>query len=402
MEVFLKLYVLLYADDTILLSENRLDMQDAIDATVEYCSKNELRINIEKTKCIIFSKGKVRKTNTFYINGQVIERVDQFCYLGIVFKYNNTFQESIKLNVDKARKALFKLKSFATKVNLSTQVMLHLFDHAILPILLYGCEIWGYENIEQIEVFHRNFLRQLLMVDRSTPIPMVYGELGRFEIKFIIWRRMILQFKKLSLTKNKYSNILYKYLMYSGSSCKWLDYIRKILIECGIPFAFDHIDAIKKQEIKNFMKNNTTDLAHQHWYTNATQNSLCTNYVRYKSQLKIENYVSTLQRKKRIIFSKFRCAPSILPTVTARRNNTTCTQCPLCNVMCIPDEYHFLLVCCELQDARERFLTRYFWLKPTLGKFDQLMSQTAKSKLNNIADLCDVIFVKLKSLNFVM
>ena len=105
--------------------------------------------------------------------------------------------------MDKARKALFKLKSFATKVNLSTQVMLHLFDHTILPILLYGCEIWGYENIEQIEVFHRNFLRQLLMVDRSTPIPMVYGELGRFEIKYIIWRRMILQFKKLSLTKNK-------------------------------------------------------------------------------------------------------------------------------------------------------------------------------------------------------
>ena len=67
--------------------------------------------------------------------------------------------------------------------------------------------------------------------------------------------------------------------MYSGSSCKWLDYIRKILIDCGIPFAFDHIDAIKRQEIKNFMKNKTTDLAHQHWYTNATQNSLCTNYV---------------------------------------------------------------------------------------------------------------------------
>ena len=36
---------------------------------------------------------------------------------------------------------------------------LYLFDHAILPIALYGCEIWGFENSKVIENLHYEFHR---------------------------------------------------------------------------------------------------------------------------------------------------------------------------------------------------------------------------------------------------
>ena len=166
---FLKMNPLLYADDTLLLSETEEDMQQALDATLKYCIQNKMTINVSKTKYMICSRGKIRKQSTLYINRTAIERVDTFCHLGVVVKYNNTFQAAMKNNVDKAKKALFKLDDLMSKIDLEIDTKLHLFDVMIKPILRYGCEVWGHEDIEQIEVFHRNFLRRLLRIRKSAP-----------------------------------------------------------------------------------------------------------------------------------------------------------------------------------------------------------------------------------------
>ena len=96
LEVYLKLFVLLKADDTILLNENEEDMRKAINNTFEYCTANDLRINVSKTKFIVFSRGKVKNVKTLYLDNTPIERVDTFTYLGVMLKYNNTFQAAIK------------------------------------------------------------------------------------------------------------------------------------------------------------------------------------------------------------------------------------------------------------------------------------------------------------------
>ena len=55
--VFLKRFVVLYADDTILYNENEEDMQEAINKLFEYCTANDLKINLSNTKFIVFSRG---------------------------------------------------------------------------------------------------------------------------------------------------------------------------------------------------------------------------------------------------------------------------------------------------------------------------------------------------------
>ena len=42
-------------------------------------------------------------------------------------------------------------------LNVPLDLQLKLFDHTIVPILLYGEEIWGFENIEIIEKLHNEF-----------------------------------------------------------------------------------------------------------------------------------------------------------------------------------------------------------------------------------------------------
>ena len=46
----LKLYVLLYADDTIIMAEGPSELQLALNALSEYCQTYKLKINIDKTK----------------------------------------------------------------------------------------------------------------------------------------------------------------------------------------------------------------------------------------------------------------------------------------------------------------------------------------------------------------
>ena len=182
-ELFKSLFVLLYADDTVLLSETEDDMQLMIIATADYCKKFDMIINVGKTKYMIFLKGKIRKLSTLYLNQSKLERVDSFCYLGIIFKYNNTFQLSKQHNIDKARKALFKLDWTISKRQMPHALQLNLFDCLIKPILLYECETWGMENFETIEIFYRNFLRRRLKLGRHVPKPMVYGEFGKKRIE---------------------------------------------------------------------------------------------------------------------------------------------------------------------------------------------------------------------------
>ena len=57
------------------------------------------------------------------------------------------FHQARKHNVDQARKAVHVLFKRIRNLNIPIDLQLHLFDHVILPFALYGCEIWGFENV---------------------------------------------------------------------------------------------------------------------------------------------------------------------------------------------------------------------------------------------------------------
>ena len=83
-----KLNCLLYADDLVLLSESEKGLQSCLEHLNSYSSRWKLKINISKTKIIIFSKGKRKWSNfRFMINDQKIEVVEKYKYLGVILAY---------------------------------------------------------------------------------------------------------------------------------------------------------------------------------------------------------------------------------------------------------------------------------------------------------------------------
>ena len=92
----MKLFILLYADGTIILAENEIELQLALNKVYEYCMMFKLSVNSTKTKIIVFSRGKVRRIPTFHYGCDVVEVVSDYVYLGITMNYNNKFEKAIR------------------------------------------------------------------------------------------------------------------------------------------------------------------------------------------------------------------------------------------------------------------------------------------------------------------
>ena len=109
LEVFFKLYLLLYADDTVIFAESPDELQVALDRMKSYCDTWNMQVNTSKTEVVVFTKGKIRRKPVFHYNAEIFEIVDDFSYLGIKFNYNGKFGKTKKHLADQARKAMFFL-----------------------------------------------------------------------------------------------------------------------------------------------------------------------------------------------------------------------------------------------------------------------------------------------------
>ena len=83
--IYLKLFVLLYADDTILLSDTFDDLQLQLNVFHDYCSFWKLKVNIEKNKAVIFSRALLPQNQFFCYGDHQIEYVTEFNYVGVIF-----------------------------------------------------------------------------------------------------------------------------------------------------------------------------------------------------------------------------------------------------------------------------------------------------------------------------
>ena len=209
-EFFINMYVLLYADDTLVLAESPSELQLAMHAASEYCEQWDLHINRTKTKVVIFSRGKVKTKYDFKFGDIEIDTIFEYCYLGITFNYNGKFNRAITERMVPARKASFSLHAKARRLQLPPDIQVEIFEKTIFPILLYGSEIWGYANLEQLEIFYRKFLKRVLGLNKTTANCIIYGEVGKFPLCNLVYQRMISFWICVSEGKStKLSSIMY-------------------------------------------------------------------------------------------------------------------------------------------------------------------------------------------------
>lgn len=71
-------------------------MKDAFTAFQAYCNLWKLKVNISKTKLLLFCRRYPWRTPIFQFNGKEIEILDEYCYLGLLMKYAGKYAEAKK------------------------------------------------------------------------------------------------------------------------------------------------------------------------------------------------------------------------------------------------------------------------------------------------------------------
>ena len=397
-EVYLRLFVLLYADDTIVMAESPEELQRAINAVANYCDKWNLTINRNKTKIVIFSRGKVRRCPVIVFKNEPLEVVNNYVYLGVSFNYNGRFAKAISKQVSQARRALFSLLSKAVKLRLPVDIVVHLFDQLVKPILLYGCEVWGFENCTQIEVFHRQFCKRLLKLNKATSNCMVYGELGQVEIAVAIQQRMVVFWSRIILGKqSKISYIIYRLLrgmMENGTyQSKWLSSVKATLNECGNQNLWSDENVASCEWVKLSLGLKLSDIFKQKWHDEVSDNRLCINYRIFKHEHKMEKYLTLLDRGHRINLTKFRCGNHKLPVNSGRfQGRPRCERiCNLCTSNVTGDEFHYVFDCSFFDVERRSLIKPYYLRRPNTVKMEQLFNMTSAKWLTSLSNFVKII-----------
>ena len=99
-------------------------------------------------------------------------------------------------------------------------MQLQMSDCMVVPILLYGTELYGYEKSDIIDSLFLQFYKIIMCFKKCTLNAILYGELERYPADILIKSRMVGFWKRLVCGKQdkiscKLYNLMYK--MHTGN-----------------------------------------------------------------------------------------------------------------------------------------------------------------------------------------
>ena len=140
---------ILYADDTTLLisghdiKEMTSILNQELTAIQNWFNENHLKLNIKKSRCILFGPKIVTNILNFklFLNNEVIPRVESFKFLGVVICSNLSWKNHINLISNKISKSLGIINRL--KLIFSQNILKNLYYSLIYPYLNYCLLAWG-------------------------------------------------------------------------------------------------------------------------------------------------------------------------------------------------------------------------------------------------------------------
>ncbi len=179
--------VSLDADDTALYcnSESYLDiiltLRIELETVHQWLLLNKLTLNVKKTKFMIYgSRQKLRQVNELllHINGEEIERVPVFKYLGMMLDSELNFEAHISYIYRKACGKLTLLRK--TRVCMNKQIACQLYKSLILPQLEYGDVVYmtaSKTSLNDLQKVQNICCRIILLANRRTHIADMHKQL---------------------------------------------------------------------------------------------------------------------------------------------------------------------------------------------------------------------------------
>ena len=372
---------LMYADDIVLLSTSRVGLQKSLNNLYNYCNDWKLKVNMSKTKAIIFNKSGRLMSQKLDFGQTTVECVKSYKYLGIDFDNRGSFTSAVENLRIKAMKACFKLKTIIGSNNLSPKVALGLFNTLVKPIALYGCEVWGpslcansiaktlshFESLPTEKV-QLSFARFILGVNRHTTTAAVRGELGLFPIALSAMKCLssykghIMQAEDDTLLASARNSLSISNVQSTNQSNWWAP-VERHFSEMG-----------DQGENSNLFLSYYENEYRLKWQTAMqTNEGKLRSYALFKHNFAYENYLDIVSNiKHRNALTRLRTSSHNLMIETGRYIRP---KIPISDRLCvtckeIEDECHFLIQCRIFHEERNHLFTTIEKLCPLFSNLN--------------------------------
>ena len=350
--------LLMYADDLVLVSSSSSGLRKHLEVLQLFCEKSKLDINTDKTKICIFGRG--ADWHPFPWNHSILERVQTYKYLGVWLSSNGSFNVTRTCVANQAKKVSCGLLAILSQLNNPPiQIILHLYEVMLVPILCYGCEVWGFEEDKEIEKVQMKFLKRILHLPNSCPNVAVRGELGQLPIH-LWWKESILKYWNRLCSPD--IPILLKEAAHTAivnaapGRHNWVSRVMNIFNHAGLSSYFSEIYGCCRN-VTNQIMNKYRDQYIQVWLSSLSTNNSRTGeggnklrtYRLFKSNFELEAYLCNIQNTAhRTALTRLRVGSHRLAIELGRYHKPKPLPikerlCDLCNV--VEDEYHFLCIC---------------------------------------------------------
>ena len=132
-----------YADNTTLMAESEEELKSLLKVKEE-SEKVGLKLNIQKTE--IMASG---PTTSWEIDGETVETVTDFIFLGSKTTANGDCSHEIKRCLLLGRKVMTNLDSIFKSRDITLPTKVCLVKTMVFPVVMYGCESWTVKKAER-------------------------------------------------------------------------------------------------------------------------------------------------------------------------------------------------------------------------------------------------------------
>ncbi|KAK6747941.1 hypothetical protein RB195_000883 [Necator americanus] len=149
-----------YADDVVTFAESSTNLQHVVNLVSKLAAAYRLRLRPDKCEQMWIS---LRPRTGIRVDGQPIELVDEFCYLGCTLKNNGSYERDVQQRCAKTTSAFNSLTKCLWSSPITNEVKLRVYLYAIRPIMMYGSETFAAPStvMVRLDCTERKLLRLL-------------------------------------------------------------------------------------------------------------------------------------------------------------------------------------------------------------------------------------------------
>ena len=355
-----KLSGLLFADDFVGLAETGSALQILIDIVHNYSKRWRFEANVKKCATVVFSKmGRLSspqaRQQAGWVWGDVsLPVLDSYCYLGIEFSSDGSWDKHIKSLITRNRQKLGGLYRVLHNYGLDLRARRHILMAVLRPSLEYGCEVWSANKSQAkaLESIQLRACKYVLGCSVTTCDEPVRADLGLETLKYRRDFRKLKWYRKVKRMNNE--RLPFKLLSNEWNKVKsrgrprkcWLSHINSLKKELNLQDDVLEIklmrEALDKRECEEF------EMALQH-------KSKLRVYKELKRGVGFEEYLKHVKGPPSRLLFKFRSGTHGLFEELGRHAKEGGSQeCPNCGA-CKESVEHVLFECASYDSQRQNF-----------------------------------------------